>query len=266
MNLDIKIMVISHKPYWMPKDDIYVPMYVGEMAREIENGAKFDDRCLTDGTADNIAKKNPNYCELTGLYWGWKNIQADYIGLVHYRRLFTKKEQLSVEKKRLQVLTSNDWNELLSNYTVVVPKKRKYYIESNYSHYIHAHHSEGLDQTRIILKEMYPEYIPFYDRVMKRTWAHMFNMFVMRKDLYDAYCQWMFSILFELERRVDISSYSVYEARIFGFVSELLLDVWLEYNNIDYVEQNVSFMESQNWIKKGGLFLQRKFLGEVRHV
>ncbi|WP_282002563.1 DUF4422 domain-containing protein, partial [Veillonella denticariosi] len=66
-------------------------------------------------------------------------------------------------------------------------------------------------------------------------------------------------ILAELEKRVDISGYDAYESRIYGFVSEILLDVWLEANRIEYKEQNVSFMEPQNWVKKGGLFLKRKF-------
>ena len=73
----------------------------------------------------------------------------------------------------------------------------------------------------------------------------------------------MFSILEEIEKRVDISEYDTYEARIYGFVSEILLDVWIEANHINYKEQNVSFMEPQNWIKKGGLFLKRKFLGRA---
>ena len=87
----------------------------------------------------------------------------------------------------------------------------------------------------------------------------MFNMFVMRRDLFDQYCEWMFSILEEIENRVDISGYDAYEARIYGFVSEILLDVWIEANKINYKEQNVSFMEPQNWIKKGGSFILRKF-------
>ena len=96
---------------------------------------------------------------------------------------------------------------------------------------------------------------------MNRTWAHMFNMFVMRRDLYNDYMQWMFNILFELEKRVDITGWDTYESRIYGFVSELLLDVWLEHTQIDYAEQNVSFMEKQDWIKKGGAFLKRKVFG-----
>ena len=87
----------------------------------------------------------------------------------------------------------------------------------------------------------------------------MFNMFVMRRDLFDQYCEWMFSILEEIEHRVDISDYDTYEARIYGFVSEILLDVWLKTNHINYKEQNVSFMEPQNWLKKGSSFVLRKF-------
>ena len=86
-------------------------------------------------------------------------------------------------------------------------------------------------------------------------------MFVMRRNLFNDYMAWMFDILFEIEKRVDITGWDSYESRIYGFVSELLLDVWLEKNKIVYYEQNVSFMEKQNKIKKGGNFIKRKVLG-----
>ncbi|MDO4462472.1 MAG: DUF4422 domain-containing protein, partial [Bacteroidia bacterium] len=63
--------------------------------------------------------------------------------------------------------------------------------------------------------------------------------------------------------RIDISSYNKYNSRVFGFMSERLLDVWLLTNSHDYIEQNVSFMEKQNWIKKGFAFLKRKLVGGV---
>lgn len=252
--MNIKILVAAHKKYWMPEDTIYLPLHVGAEG-------KGDLGYTKDNTGDNISKKNPNFCELTGLYWAWKNLDADYIGLVHYRRYFTRQEVRNVEEKKKQILTTKDWEELLTRCPVVVGDKRKYYIESNRSHYNHAHHREGLDMTEQIIKNKYPEYTPAFDTVMNRTWAHMFNMFVMRRDLYDAYCQWMFDILFTLEKKLDISSYDPYEARVYGFISELLLDIWLEINQISYHEQNVSFMEKQNWLKKGGAFLMRKIMG-----
>lgn len=252
--LNIKILIAAHKPYWMPMDDVYLPVHVGAEGKESIG-------YTPDNTGDNISSKNPHFCELTGLYWAWKNLDADYLGLVHYRRYFTRKEVHNIEQKKQQILTQEEWETRLQQHPVIVADKRKYYIESNRSHYNHAHHSEGLDLAETIIKEQCPEYLPAFETVMNRTWAHMFNMFVMRRDLYDAYMQWLFDILFEIEKRVDITGWDTYESRIYGFVSELLLDVWLEHNHIDYAEQNVSFMEKQDWIKKGGAFLKRKIFG-----
>lgn len=252
--MDIKILVATHKKYWKPEDKVYLPLHVGAEG-------KADLGYVKDNTGDNISAKNPNYCELTGLYWAWKNLKADYIGLVHYRRYFTRKEVHDITSKKKQVLCMEEWESLLSKYSVVVADKRKYYIETNRSHYNHAHPSIGLDETEKIIIEKYPKFSEAFATVMERTWAHMFNMFVMRQDLFQEYCQWLFIILFELEKRLDISSFDAYNKRVFGFVSERLLDVWLEQNKIDYIEQNVSFMEPQNWVKKGGLFLKRKVFG-----
>ena len=83
-------------------------------------------------------------------------------------------------------------------------------------------------------------------------------MFVMKKDLFDAYCAWLFSILFELEQQLDISAYSDYDKRVFGFVSERLLDVWIETNGIKFMDMPYVFMENQNWIIKGWNFVRRK--------
>lgn len=252
--MSIKIIIAAHKPYWMPSDPVYLPVHVGAEGKK-------DIGYTPDNTGENISAKNPHFCELTGLYWAWKNLDADYLGLVHYRRYFTRKEVHSIKGKKKQILTETEWTALLAQHPVIVPDKRNYYIETNRSHYNHAHHSEGLDITEQIIKEAYPKYLPAFEKVMNRTWAHMFNMFVMRNDYFQSYMEWLFSILFELEKRLDISSWDSYDSRVYGFVAERLLDVWVEYNKIDYKEQNISFMEKQNWIKKGGLFLKRKFFG-----
>ena len=145
---------------------------------------------------------------------------------------------------------------------VVLPKPRNYFIESNYSQYAHAHHAIDLDTTRAILSEKYPEYIPVYDNYMKRTTGHRFNMFIMKKEKFDAYCSWLFDVLFELERRLDISQYSQNDSRVFGFVSERLIDAWLETNSVKYKEIPCMFMEKQNWLVKGFNFLKRKVVGK----
>ncbi|WP_278849777.1 DUF4422 domain-containing protein [Megamonas funiformis] len=255
--MDIKILIATHKEYWMPRDEVYLPIHVGK-----EN--KQELGYIGDNTGCNISIKNPNYCELTAIYWAWKNLKVDYIGLVHYRRYFTKHNFRNCEKKKRDILSKKDFENILKDVDIIVPDKRKYYIETNRSHYNHAHYKKDLDETENIIKEIYPEYSMAFNKVMNRTWGHMFNMFVMRKDYFDEYCDWLFTILFELEKRIDISNYTTMEARVFGFISELLLDVWLETKQVKCKEVNVSFMERQNWIKKGTLFLKRKFISRKK--
>lgn len=114
--------------------------------------------------------------------------------------------------------------------------------------------------TREILRQNYPEYLTAYDNVMSRTKGHRFNMFLMRRSLLDEYCSWLFNVLFALEERLDVSDYSDYDKRVFGFVAERLLDVWVEKNSVHYAELPVRNMENQPWGKKITRFLYRKFV------
>lgn len=245
---DIKVIVASHKPYWMPSDRMYVPMQVGAEGRD-------DLGFIPDNTGDHISDKNPNYCELTGLYWAWKNLGTDYLGLAHYRRHFTLRKYF---KDRRGILNQTQASRLLENVDVILPVKRNYFIETNYSQYAHAHHAVDLDTTRKILEEKYPEYLTAFDAVMKRTTGHRFNMFIMKRELANQYCEWLFGVLFELEKRLDINDYSDNDKRVFGFVAERLLDVWVETNGIKCREIPYLFLERQNWLLKGARFVYRK--------
>ena len=114
---------------------------------------------------------------------------------------------------------------------------------------------------RTILSQQYPAYLTFFDRVMKRTKGHRFNMMVMRRDYFDHYCEWMFDVLARAEEQIDWHAYSTYDQRVFGFLAERLMDVWVETNRVPYTEMPVVFLESQHWLKKGTAFLRRKFKG-----
>ena len=239
--MNLRIVVAAHKPYPMPSGDIHLPLLVGAAGKPSIDGFRRDDE------GENISARNANWCELTGLYWAWKNLEADAIGLVHYRRHF------KAAPERIAAL--------LEHHDIILPRRRRYFIETNYSHYAHAHHAVDLDLTRTILQGRHPECVAAFDRVMRRTGGHRFNMLVMKREALDAYCTWLFGILFELERRLDISSYSRNDARVFGFVAERLLDVWLEANGRDYAELPVRNLESQHWPRKIANFLLRKFRG-----
>ena len=253
------IMVAAHKPYWMPEDAAYLPLFVGTAGKETPaSGWQRDD------TGDNISHKNPTFCELTGHYWLWKNTDADLYGLCHYRRHFAM--GLPFGGKKQQVLTSGRLAKLLERCDVLVPKKRHYYIETNYSQYAHAHHACDLDTTRQILSETCPEYLPCWDRVMAERSGHRFNMFVMRREHFRAYSEWLFGILFALEERLDISGYSTYDQRVFGFVAERLMDVWLLHEGLHVRECRVVHLESQHWGRKILGFLRRRQQGRAREL
>lgn len=134
--MQTKIIIAMHKPYKTPEESVYLPLQVGAEGKDSILGL------VCDNTGENISAKNPTYCELTGLYWAWKNLDADAIGLVHYRRYFTGKSR-SYRKAHANnlmdcVLTTAEAGDLMEAYDIVVPTKRKYYIESLYSHYAHT--------------------------------------------------------------------------------------------------------------------------------
>lgn len=254
---DIKIIVATHKKYQMPASKIYLPLQVGREGKETLG-------YQADNTEDNISIKNPHFCELTGLYWAWKNLKADYIGLVHYRRYFTNSKIIpkKEEEKFNCVLSQKEVEEILNDTDIILPKKRNYYIENLYSHYKHTMYIEPLDETRKIIEEKYHEYLEEFDKLQKRTSAHMFNMFIMKKEILNQYCTWLFDILFELEKRIDVTQYDAFHSRFFGRVSELLLDIWINKNGLTYKEIKVMDMQNVNWIKKGTSFLLAKFTGK----
>lgn len=254
---NVKIIVATHKKYQMPKYSLYLPVQVGSYGKESIGYQRDDD-------GENISLKNPYYCELTGLYWAWKNLDADYIGLAHYRRHFTysKKIPKSEDEKFDVVLNQENVEELLECNDIILPKLRKYYIENLYDHYKHTMYIEQLDEARKIIEEKYPEYINEFDKLHKRKSMHAFNMFIMKKDILNNYCKWLFDILLELEKRIDPSKYDEFHARYLGRVSERLLDVYINTNNLKYKEVNVIDMQNINWLKKGSAFLVAKFTGK----
>lgn len=258
-NKNCKIIVALHKKYDVPQDDIYLPLHVGREGKE-------DLGYQGDHTGENISIKNPEFCELTGLYWAWKNLNCAYIGLAHYRRHFTVKTAHFGKKntKMEMVLSGEELKKLVLRYQIILPKKRRYYIETLYSHYAHTHYKEHLDVTREIIKRRHPEYLSYFDKTMKQRSGYMFNMYIMEKRLSDAYCEWLFDILFELEKQIDMPELSKFQGRFYGRVSEIIFNCWLNYQlenrkGLKVKEIGCIHMEKINWLKKGTAFLKAKF-------
>ena len=248
-----KILVATHKQYQFPQEKLYTPIHVGKTLSKLDFGY------LSDDTKENISNKNRNYCELTALYWAWKNDffeTYNYVGLVHYRRYFSGELLFNNSK----ILSDLEIDSYLSSYDIILPSKRNYYIESVRSHYNNAHYKKDLDTLEDIIKTLSPEYLEAFENVMQHKKLHLFNMFVMQKKEFDLYMSWLFMILFELEKRIDITTYDSYQARLFGFLSERLLNVWVIKNNLRIKELKVANLEGENLALKAYGLLKRKFL------
>lgn len=249
---DILIGVITHKAYPMPKNNIYLPI---EVASAFHIEKIFEHR---DNIGENIAEKNQSFCELTGIYYVYRNFDCDILGFVHYRRLFLKKG-FFVKKNLDNVISRDEIVKKLNSYDFILPKKRHYYIENNYKHYIGAHKKEALDKTKEIIDKYYPTYSNAFNKQMKKRSCHLFNMFIAKKNVADNYLNWLFDVLFRLEKEINLDEYIGYDRRVFGFIAERLIDVYIMANKLTYVDQKYYFTEKQKWIKKILKFLKRHF-------
>lgn len=230
--MHIEILVTTHKNYPLKEDDRYLPVFVGAAISDLNLPYQRDDE------GENISDKNQYYSELTGLYWAYKNLKADYIGLCHYHRYFDLK------------------NVVVEDHNIILPKKRHYYIETIYNQFKHAHGSKGLDVAREIIEKDYHEYLDYYDKHMLETSEHNCNMFIMKYDIFIDYCAFLFDILFKIEDKLGNVD------RLYGYISERLLDVYIDKNRYKYKEVKVIETEYINWPKKIYEFLKRKYTNE----
>jgi len=237
--MNIKILVCCHKKDVCVTQDPYLPIHVGHALHpEVNLGIQCDD----DG--ENISEKNGCYCELTGMYWAWKNLKdVDVIGLNHYRRYFDFHGKAGFGLPEVQ-LKSKDldscnfeipqkiFNKLKKN-VVIVAKPRTYPMDV-YMNYCCDHYSTDIKELRKVVEETCDKvYLNAFDKVMSSYRLVHYNMFLMRWDLYDKYCQWLFGVLTVVENRINISNYDTTQKRIYGYFAERLFNVYLVANHID---------------------------------
>ncbi len=240
-----EIYVAFHKEFPMlSNNSIYFPLHVGKALSDSNLGIK------DDFSGDNISAKNKSFSELTGLYWIWKNTYNNVVGLCHYRRFFMfqkptnwmilkksceylvgqgKKRNGTFYSKNFQhsqlILTGDQLHELMENYDLILPQPRqlKYTVWEQYNR---RHIISDLKTVKSIVETLYPDYSNEFDNVMNQKELCPCNMLIIKRPLFDSYCKWLFSILFKLEEELDISTYDSYQYRIFGFISERLINVW----------------------------------------
>lgn len=244
----IKILVCCHKRDIMAKEEPYMPIHVGKALHpDLDLGIQGDN------TGDNISNKNGNYCELTGMYWAWKNLKdVNIIGLCHYRRYFDLSSLKNFDRepyirKNVPLLQESKITGILNKYDIILPGK-SYSCNSVWESYAIGHSRADIVEVENAIRKFYPEYLTAFDITMRnRNYYCGCNMLICKKTLFDDYCKWLFVILEEVEKNVDIKKYDSYQRRIFGFMSERLLNVYVFHNHLKVCHRPVvSIMAKKN--------------------
>lgn len=236
---DLQIIVAVHKPHWLPRDTAYFPVRVGKYTSRANNDSTF----ACDNTGDNISDKNPYYCELTAMYWAWKHLTCRYIGLCHYRRYFVK----NICGIPLHIYNQHDFREDLHEHDIIVPPVTRL-TETVYEQYASHHNQRDIDIVRQIIVSRYPDYVDAFDEVMQQREAYFTNIFCLLKSEYDAYCEWLFDILFQVEVQIQDNvkkNYDNYQSRVYGFISERLLNVWIRKQRYCVKEQPIIILDER---------------------
>ena len=227
------IYIATHKKFNVPNLNGYCALQVGAEGKE-----KYG--YLRDNIGNHNSGKNANYCELTGLYWIWKNTDDSYKGLVHYRRYFGRN---NLSNKISDICSYEYLLNCLKSVDIVLPYVEYFKQNAKEEILLHCCTEEIFDKLRQIIETKYPDYIETYDRYFNENKASLFNMLFCKREIFDAYCEWLFSILFVLEKQVDLAKLNTYQQRLYGFLSERLLNVWVIKNKLVVKHLPVIHME-----------------------
>lgn len=147
----------------------------------------------------------------------------------------------------------------MEKYDIILPQKEYIVNYSLEEQWYKIHNKKDLDICKDIINEKFPEYINYFEQVYKSHGFYAFNMFIAKRKIIEKYCEWLFDILFELEKRIDLSSYDQYNQRIFGFLSERLFNVWIEKNSKDLkIKEKTVFQIEKSVINQNILSLLKK--------
>ena len=190
---------IDDKPYEIP----------------IQVGANLTDKVLfpvCDNTGENISEKNKKYCELTALYWAWKNDTSEYIGLSHYRRKF--------------VLSDGEISTILSGNVDIVVTVPVINLDTVKGQYARDHSESDWNVLGQAIEVLSPEYKDAYNAVSNSIFYYAYNMFIAKREVLNDYCEWLFKILYYCEDKIG-SKDDAYQNRYVGFLAERLLTIYI---------------------------------------
>lgn len=261
----MKIFCCYHKSAPVAASPLLFPIHVGKAVAFAPLPFPGDD------TGDSISSKNPFFCELTALYWIWKNVHEDIVGLCHYRRYLNLKNDhkcvydLKDDFAKRFGLTEENIRQILTSYDMILPMPRTEKVPIPlYDHYATHHVKRDLDLVLDLIREQSEDEYQIASRVLHTTTeAYWLNIFITRKPIVDAYATWLFNLLFKLEAKIqaDVETRDPFQRRVYGFLSERLFNVWLALHpEIRIKEVTSLFVETDKkaWRKYLSRYWRRK--------
>lgn len=219
----ISVFVATHKAFDMPAvEALYKPIQGGaELYPEQRFGY------LLDNDGDNISLKKEQYNELSSLYWAWKNDKSDIKGLCHYRRFLSKGGKIGKT-----ILSGDDIEMYLNRFDVLLPYPIMHKGHSNRQYMLDSGNvfEQDIQTLRDVVSEIAPDYLKSFDEVMSMEYACYCNMVIAGREVFDAYADWLFPILETVESRIDLSERNPAQIRIYGYLGELLLNIYFRHN------------------------------------
>lgn len=239
--IDVKIFVSHYKkPNIIVSNEVMKPIEVGAALKSehLENMAYRDD-----GEEDNISALNKKYCELTGIYYAWKHVEADYYGFCHYRRYFSFNKKYStltaysfngkkgadklIQKYKMDAESVRNF---VGGYDVLMQKPYYVFITNRFMYKIAPSGKvKDLDFCLDIIKRDYPEMYRTARRYIHSPMSYTCNMFIMKKDIFMDYCNWLFPILKEFDEKVDCSGYNYVQSHVDVYLAERLTGIYWWY-------------------------------------
>ncbi len=255
----VKILVGYHKPAVLFKNEVLVPIHLGRAlaTQASKDGAMSEkeyqwmlDNMIGDDTGDNISHLNRRFCELTAFYWAWKNYDKlgnpDYIGFMHYRRhlIFNSAfpyhinhndHYVRIEQINKQYITDIGLQEtkirdIVKNYDAIfsMPVPTDYTVSEEWGHMIRDCYVQWSDWQLMLdtINKESPEFTAAARDYIHTKRHYSCNVFIMKKDMFFSYCQWLFKICFILDKKIDYSNRTITSSRVVSFLAERLTGIF----------------------------------------
>lgn len=255
----VKIYTMHFGKYFTFANDVFVPLQLSA-----EN-AKVKLDMIGDNTGDNISTRNDLYCELTGLYWAWKNdLESEYLGLAHYRRFLIPKvlnPELPLDKNLKH--NSKLIKDLTEHYDVILPKMSILPCTMR-ENYAKEHNVADFDVMFDVINEKFSFLNESAELASKSRGMYLANLGVMKREIFNEYCEILFSVLEEVEKRIEIPEDS-YDKRVLGFLAERLTTIYAYYlySQKKYKIAEVDILNTDSYYKLDSSRLLKKKLDYV---